>query len=130
MTGREGNGGPGHGERTAWRLNLTPTESQGHFVRETDAMRTERPFRLLGVTVDSVRFVTAHPLESGERIDLVLANPLQRVQVKTRGEVTRVARQPDGGIVADAALRVRLTPLMVSLLKMGIARAADGRKQS
>ncbi len=110
------------------RLVLSPTESQGSFVREADAARTEQPFRLLAVTVDSVRLAAGVPLQVGERIDVTLTNPLQRVQAKTRGEVTGAATDAEGLFVADVALRVRLMPLMVSLLKMGIKRRgeADG----
>lgn len=112
--------GPGEFRR---RLPLSPTESQGTFIRETDAVRTELPFRLLAVTVDSIRLITAVPLHVSERIDLTLTNPLQRVQTRTRGEVVEANSDPQGLVIAEVALRVRLMPLMVSLLKLGIKRA-------
>ncbi len=86
--------------------------------RQTDLVRAGVEGRLRDITVCGLGLVLPVALQVGELIELELRNEIQRLQKKASGIVRHVTPMDDGRFLVGVELRVRLTPLEVSLLKL------------
>ena len=108
------------------RARSLATGSRALVIRDRDAMRKGVKGVVREVKMTRVVLGMSIPLESGEQINLRLRNSIQRFKKEARGVVRRVMPlepvPPDEETLfrVDVELYTRLTPLEVSLLRMGI----------
>ena len=99
-----------------------PAKGSTTVVREADMMRVGVDAVLKDVSVAGVGIVVAEPLEVGEMVKIELVNEIQRVRKQTRGIIRHVTPHENGTYHVGVELLLRLTPLEVSLLRMGLPR--------
>ena len=106
------------------------SKASARLIRETDAMRDGFIVRLADISMTGISIVTNVALEVDEHVKLELSNPVQRVEKQTRGVVRHVTPRDDGKFAVGLELATRLSPLEVSLFKMGIPDGSqdDGGK--
>lgn len=102
-----------------------PAKSSTLVICESDMMRSGIEARLRNVSATGLGLVTASPLTPDESVKVILSNDIQRVRKETRGTVRHVTARDDGAFQIGIELMARLTPLEVSLLRMGIPRPDD-----
>jgi hypothetical protein len=102
-----------------------PAKSSTLVICESDMMRCGIEARLRNVSATGLGVVTSSPLKPEESVKIVLANEIQRIRKETRGVVRHVTQRDDDTYQVGIELLLRLTPLEVSLLRMGIPRPAD-----
>ena len=107
-----------------------PAKASTTVIRETDMMRAGIDAVLKDVSPTGIGIFLPTALEVGELVKIRLVNQVQRFEKETRGTVRHVTRRDDGTCHIGIELSLRLTPLDVSLLKMGIPRetSADDRR--
>lgn len=111
-----------------------PSRCQAIVERDTDAMRIGIEARIADVTATGIGLSMREPLQVDETVKLQLRNEIQRFSREVRGTVRHVTLlpNPDPDSEAPGEYRVgielitRLTPLEVSLLRMGIGSQSDG----
>lgn len=94
-------------------------------LRDSDAMRIGIEASLKDVTTEGVGIIVREPPQLHETVGITLTNLIQKVSVGTRGVVRHVTPLSDGSFLVGIELLVRLTPLTVSLLRMGVPDEAD-----
>jgi hypothetical protein len=99
-------------------------------LRDSDAMRVGVEAELHDVSTEGIGIVIAEPPELRETVGVRLMNYIQKVDVNTRGVVRHVTAREQGGYYVGIELLVRLPPLSVSLLRMGIRDVADDRPET
>ncbi len=102
------------------------SKASARLIRETDAMRDGFVVRISDISMTGISIVTDVALEVHEHVKLELSNPVQRFEKQTRGVVRHVSAGDDGTFAVGLELATRLSPLEVSLLKMGIPDASQG----
>ena len=107
------------------RMVRYPSQSGASVVRDSDRMRTGIEGRVLDVSMMGLGVLLPTPLELNEQVKLTVTNPVQRFTKATRGFVRHVTAREDGLFHVGIGLQVRLTPLEVLLLKMGIPIETD-----
>jgi hypothetical protein len=98
-------------------------------VRDSDRMRCGIEGRLRDVSIGGLGIHMQSRLEVGEFIKAVLRNDIQRVEKEARGVVRHTTPREDGTYYVGVELLNRLTPLEVSLLRMGI-RSEDAAEEA
>lgn len=103
-----------------------PARAEAIVTRESDAMRLGLEARLLDISPRGVGLMLPGEVpEPGESVSVRLQNDVQRIQKLTRGIVRHITADESGGTRVGLELYSPLTPLEVSLFRMGIARG-DG----
>ena|SRR5579863_1883398 len=97
------------------------SSSKAIIVRESDRLRTGLAAEVLDVSTAVLSLGTRDSFALNEAIKIRLRNVVQRFEKETRGAVQRIESGEDGSTTIHVELMTRLTPLEVSLLKMGIA---------
>ena len=113
----------GDQERPERRLMVRyPSKASTSVIRESDVMRMGIDAVLKDISGAGLGVIMKTPLRIGEQIKLSLRNEIQRLQKETRGVVRHVTEHDDGTYDVGIELTARLTPLEVSLLRMGIPK--------
>ena len=99
-----------------------PAKASTTVIRETDAMRAGLDAVLKDVSPTGIGVVLPIALAVNESVKIRLVNQIQRFERETRGTVRHVTQCDDGAYHIGIELSLRLTPLDVSLLRMGIPR--------
>ena len=86
--------------------------------RSSDMMRFGIEGDILDISVAGVGISMGEPLEVNEQITVLLTNLIQRVQEEVRGIVRHSMQRDDGMYHVGIELVPRLTPMLVSMLKM------------
>ena len=102
-----------------------PTKASTTVIRDADMMRVGMDAVLKDVSIAGVGIIVRETLEVGEMVKIELVNQIQRLEKQTRGIVRHVTPQDDGTYHVGVELLLRLTPLEVSLLRMGLPRDED-----
>ena len=102
-----------------------PAKASTLIIRESDVMRSGLEAQLKDVSSSGLGIDMHVPLQVDERIKIQLSNEIQRIKKETRGYVRHVTPNDDGTYHIGIELTARLTPLEVSLLRMGIPRGPD-----
>ncbi|NOX54244.1 MAG: PilZ domain-containing protein [Planctomycetes bacterium] len=102
-----------------------PVKASTTLVRESDMMRIGMDAVLKDVSIAGIGIVVREPLEVGEMVKIELVNQIQRLEKETRGIVRHVTPRDDGTYHVGVELLLRLTPLEVSLLRMGLQREEE-----
>lgn len=89
-------------------------------IRDSDKMRTGIQATLASVAVAAIELRTPTQLDMDEQIKIQLENIVQRFKREVRGAVRSVSANQSGEFEYRVELFTRLTPLDVSLLKMGL----------
>ena len=99
-------------------------------IRDTDIMRSGVDAILKDVSPGGIGIVMGTPLQVDESVKVQLVNHVQRFEKQTRGIVRHVTTLDDGTYHIGIQLSLRLTPLDVSLLKMGMPHddASDSQR--
>lgn len=96
-----------------------PSKAGATIIRESDMMRAGIPARLVDVTSAGLGITCSQPLPADEAIQINLFNQVQRFSKDTRGIIKHCTEVEDGHRIG-VELLLRLTPLEVSMLKMGL----------
>lgn len=119
---------PTPASRAADRRHLIryPAKAEAIVIRESDAMRLGLEARLADISPRGVGLLfRGETPEQGEAVTVHLQNDIQRVRKQTRGVVRHITPEESGEVRVGLELYSPLTPLEVSLFRMGIARG-DG----
>ena len=108
--------------RVHGRTPRSPGEPRAAIYRDGDVMRWGIEGDLDDVSISAIGKILDDPMDLGEQIKVTLINDLQKVRKEVRGVVRQVTRLDDGRHQIDVELFTRLTPLEISLLKMGLHR--------
>ena len=103
-----------------------PSSGGALVVRDSDKMRSGLDGTLHDVSVAGVGIYTPMSLEVGEQVKVRLRNDVQRFEKEVRGTVQHCTPTSEGLSYIGIALMTRLTPLEVSLLRMGLAKDSSG----
>ena len=98
-----------------------PSTGGATVVRDTDKMRSGLEAALHDVSTTGVGIHMEAMLEIGEQVKLRLRNDVQRFEKEVRGTVRHCTPIAGNRNLVGIELLTRLTPLEVSLLRMGIA---------
>ena len=88
-------------------------------------MRLGTDARVRNVSLGGLGLDSEEPLELNEQVKIQLRNDIQRFQKEVRGVVRHVTYMEDGVVRIGIELMLRLTPLEVGLLRMGIKPEGD-----
>ncbi|MEX0726813.1 MAG: PilZ domain-containing protein [Planctomycetaceae bacterium] len=108
------------------RTPRSPGEPKAAIYRDTDVMRWGIEGDLYEVSISGIGMILDDPMTIGEQIKVTLINDLQKVRKEVRGVVRQVTLLDDGRHQIGVELFTRLTPLEMSLLKMGLNRKKAG----
>ena len=97
-----------------------PSSAGAVIIRETDFMRLGIDARVRNVSLGGLGIDAEEPLELNEQVKIQLRNDVQRFEKEVRGIVRHVTWLENGVIRIGIELLLRLTPLEVSMLRMGI----------
>jgi hypothetical protein len=100
--------------------------STGLVIREADRMRTGIEAVVLDVSTGFLSLWTSSRFTLDEQIKIRLRNVVQRFEKEARGLVKKIDSNEDGSTIVGVELLTRLSPLEVSMLKMGIASPDAG----
>jgi hypothetical protein len=100
--------------------------STGLVIREADRMRTGIEAVVLDVSTGFLSLWTSGQFTFDEQIKIRLRNVVQRFEKEARGLVKKIDANEDGSTIVGVELLTRLSPLEVSMLKMGIASPDAG----
>jgi len=95
-------------------------------VREADRMRMGMEAVLLDVSTGFLSLRTQGSFTLDEQVKIRLRNIVQRFEKEARGTVRKAESGEGGSTIVGIDLLTRLSPLEVSLLKMGIASPQSG----
>jgi hypothetical protein len=98
-----------------------PSNANVTFLRESDKMRNGVDAKLENVSTTGIGIRAPIPLEINEQVKLRLRNEVQRFEKDARGTVRHCTAASEQEYLVGIELIVRLTPLEVSFLKMGIS---------
>lgn len=105
-----------------------PSSAGAVVIRDTDFMRSGLDAKVRNVSLGGLGLDMATPLDLNEQVKIQLRNDIQRFQKEVRGVVRHVTEVQDGVVRVGIELLLRLTPLEVGLLRMGIkSEGAQGR---
>ena len=104
-----------------------PCSAGAIIIRETDFMRLGIDARVRNVSLGGLGIDAEEPLELNEQVKIQLRNDIQRFEKEVRGIVRHVTYLEEGVIRIGIELLLRLTPLEVSMLRMGI-KSEDGKE--
>ena len=93
--------------------------------RVADVMRFGIDAELRDVSVLGLGLIVPMAFDRNEEIKIQLENHIQRVSKEVRGVVRHVTRHGEETYQVGVELLVRLTPLEVSLLRMGMQHDAE-----
>ncbi len=110
------------------RKRLAPGQPKASIIRDTDTMRLGIEGQLYDVSVAGIGILLDRTMPIGEQIKITLINDLQKVRKEVRGVVRHVTTLDDGQFQIGVELYTRLTPLEMSLLKMGLKRKNQGQQ--
>ncbi len=96
-----------------------PSKAGATIIRESDMMRAGIPAELVDVTVAGLGIRCPEELPADEAVQIKLFNQIQRFEKDTRGIIKHCTPHGDEFRIG-VELILRLTPLEVSLLRMGI----------
>lgn len=96
-----------------------PSKAGATIIRESDMMRAGIPAKLVDVTSAGLGITCSQPLPAEEAVKIHLMNQVQRFSKETRG-IIKYCTQVEDEYRIGVELLLRLTPLEVSLLKMGL----------
>lgn len=117
---------PASGAADRRHLIRYPAKAEAVVIRESDAMRLGLEARLADISPRGVGLLfRGETPEQGEAVTVHLQNDIQRVRKQTRGVVRHITPEESGEVRIGLELYSPLTPLEVSLFRMGIARG-DG----
>lgn len=97
-----------------------PSRSGAVVVRDTDKMRSGIEATLHDLSTAGLGILITTSLETNEQVKVRLENTIQRFEKEVRGAVRHCTPNVDGRYYVGIELFTRLTPLEVSLLKMGV----------
>ena len=103
-----------------------PCSAGALIIRESDFMRLGIDARVRNVSLGGLGLEAEEPLELNEQVKIQLRNDVQRFEKEVRGIVRHVTWLENGVIRIGIELLLRLTPLEVSMLRMGI-KSEDGK---
>ena len=106
-----------------------PSNAGAVIIRETDFMRLGTDARVRNVSLGGLGLDSEEPLELNEQVKIQLRNDIQRFQKEVRGVVRHVTYMEDGVVRIGIELMLRLTPLEVGLLRMGIKPEGEPASQ-
>ena len=106
-----------------------PSSAGAVIIRETDFMRLGLDARVRNVSLGGLGIDSDEPLELNEQVKIHIRNDIQRFQKEVRGVVRHVTYLENGVIRIGIELLLRLTPLEVSMLRMGI-KSEDGKQKT
>lgn len=89
-------------------------------MRENDLMRLTIDARVLDISAAFVSLRAANGFHVSDQVKIQLQNIVQRIEKEVRGRVRLIEPCNDGTADLSVDLFTRLTPLEVSMLKMGI----------
>ena len=115
-----------HAAKPRGRTPRSPGVPKAAIYRDTDVMRWGIEGELAEVGISGIVLVLDEPMNLGEQIKITLINDLQKVRKEVRGAVRQVTLLDDGRHQVAVELFTRLTPLEMSLLKMGLNRKKAG----
>lgn len=98
-----------------------PSKAGAVVVRDSDMMRIGLEGSLKDVSVGGIGLLMDEPLQINEQVKIRLHNEVQRFEKEVRGIVRHATAREDGRYHNGVELLLRLTPLEVSLLRMGMA---------
>lgn len=98
-----------------------PSKAGAVVVRDSDMMRVGLEGSLKDVSVGGIGLLMDEPLQINEQVKIRLHNEVQRFEKEVRGIVRHATLREDGRYHNGVELLLRLTPLEVSLLRMGMA---------
>jgi hypothetical protein len=107
-------------------LGPAKASSTAVLVREADRMRTGMEAAVLDVSTGFLSLRTRGTFALDEQVKVRLRNIVQRFEKEARGTVRKAESGEDGSTIVEIDLLTRLSPLEVSLLKMGIASPQSG----
>ena len=110
------------------RTTRSPGAPKAAIYRDDDVMRWGIEGDLAEVSISGIVMILDDPMTVGEQIKVTLINDLQKVRKEVRGVVRQVTARDDSRHQIDVELFTRLTPLEMSLLKMGLNRRKAGPK--
>jgi hypothetical protein len=93
--------------------------------REGDMMRAGVDGVLIDMSIESVTLEAHGKFAPGDQLKIRLQNIVQRCEKEVRGAVRKAEPAVEGSMLVTIELFTRLTPLEMSLLKMGVARSDD-----
>lgn len=99
-----------------------PAVGGGRIIRDADPMRVGFDAMLVDVSATGVGMVIPERLELDEFVTVELENQVQRFHKSTRGRVRHCTETSESRWNVGVELVLRLTPLEVSLLRMGMHR--------
>jgi hypothetical protein len=105
--------------------SLDPSNAAAVVTRESDVMRSGIEGKLKDVSLGGVGVLLQTPPEVNETVHLILRNDIQKIQKETRGTVRHVTPHGQGVYHVGIELFNRLTPLEVSLLRMGLSHESQ-----
>lgn len=99
-------------------------------VLESDMMRSGSDALLLDISTGFLTLRSPGKFAPDDQIKIRLRNDVQRCQKETRGTIRTVDTSEDGSSTFVVELFTRLTPLEVSMLKMGVGLPDVGESGS
>ena len=99
---------------------LPRASSTAVIVRENDLMRAGVDAAVLNVSMEFLSLATRGDFALEEQIKIRLRNVVQRFEKEARGAVRKIETGDGGSTILGVELLTRLSPLEVSLVKMGI----------
>jgi len=115
-------------ERRAIRRQAV--HSDGRLILDADVMRIGVKVRLINVNATGVGLECDRTVDVGESVTVELENVVQRFHRTVRGRVRHCTEISDEKYVVGIELQLRLSPMDVSQLKMGLSRGdASGEKR-
>ena len=102
-----------------------PSNAGAQIFRELDVMRVGIDVKVNDVSVTGVGVTSNTLLDIDESIIILLRNEIQRFEKKVHGVVKHSTLLDDETYLIGIELRVRLNPLDVSLLRMGLSKKAE-----
>lgn len=97
-----------------------PSKAGARVIRDTDLMRNGIDGKLKDLSSAGLGILLTVPLEVNEQIKVELHNDVQRIAKEVRGVIRHVTLQDDELYHIGVELFTRLTPLEVSLFRMGM----------
>lgn len=99
-----------------------PVKGSALVLRDSDVMRVGCEANLVNVSIGGLGLDSPIPLNLNEQVKILVTNAVQRITKEVRGVVRHVTPAGDGRYRVGVELYGRLTPLEVSLLRMGLAK--------
>ena len=107
------------------RIPRYAASATARVLRESDVMQFGIEAELKDVSVIGLGLIVSERLDRNEEIKIQLSNHIQRISKEVRGVVRHVTCSDDKTYHVGVELLVRLTPLEVSLLRMGMQHDAE-----